>query len=190
MTFEFENVPSAVASTRRPSWCPVRPGGAVLHIAQHRLREKTFLAANGFPVTPFVAGCGRRTIWRPPSSPIGLPAVLKTAGFGYDGKGQAKIRTPEDVAGGRRRRHDTTEMILEAFVDFACEVSVVGGARASTATVADCGVIENVHANHILDVSVAPAGVAAGGRGRKRSESPAACSRRSTSSACCASSSS
>ena len=89
VTFEFENIPvTTVNAVAEHVW--VRPSGAVLHTTQHRLREKTFLARGGFPVTPF----------RPVSSladlqagvhDLGLPAVLKTAGFGYDGKGQSKI---------------------------------------------------------------------------------------------------
>jgi 5-(carboxyamino)imidazole ribonucleotide synthase len=93
-------------------------------------------------------------------SALGTPAVLKTAGFGYDGKGQSKITSTEnieaafDALGGR-------EAVLEAFVDFEREISVVC-ARASHGEVAHYGLIENEHSRHILDCSIAPARVAQG----------------------------
>jgi len=155
VTFEFENVPAAAAAAAA-EFVPVRPGGPVLHVTQHRLREKTFLAAHGFPVTPF------RTVRSAAELPaaiaeLGCPVVLKTAGFGYDGKGQTRITTPEQAstaypAGGG------PEMILEAFVDFERELSVIG-ARGLDGAFVHWGVIENVHSRHILDVSAAPANV-------------------------------
>lgn len=155
VTFEFENVPSASVEAAT-ELVPVRPGGAVLHVAQNRLREKTFLGNNGFPVTPFAAVRSAEDLGAAVAQ-LGLPAVLKTAGFGYDGKGQTKLKSPEDVeaiiAAGIRE-----ELILEGFIDFACELSVVA-ARGIDGTCVDWGVIENVHAKHVLDVSVAPAGV-------------------------------
>jgi 5-(carboxyamino)imidazole ribonucleotide synthase len=153
VTFEFENVPAATAAAAA-EYAPVRPDGTVLHTTQHRLREKTFLAAAGLPVTPF----------RPVRSladlvaaltDLGCPAVLKTAGFGYDGKGQVLIRTPEAAASALASLAGQ-EAILEAFVDFAREVSVVA-ARGLDGAVVDYGLIENTHHHHILDVSVAPA---------------------------------
>jgi 5-(carboxyamino)imidazole ribonucleotide synthase len=86
---------------------------------------------------------------------LGCPAVLKTAGFGYDGKGQVLIRTPE-AAESALATMGGQEAILEAFVDFAREVSMVA-ARGLDGAVVDYGLIENTHHNHILDVSVAPA---------------------------------
>ena len=153
VTFEFENVPSAAVEAAA-EFVDVFPGGDILHITQNRLREKTFLAANGFPVTPFrhVQKIGDL---HDAVEQLGTPCVLKTAGFGYDGKGQSKIRSAEDIApafellGGR-------EAVLEAFVDFEKEVSVVC-ARDQRGNFAHFGVIENEHANHILDVSFAPA---------------------------------
>jgi 5-(carboxyamino)imidazole ribonucleotide synthase len=153
VTFEFENIPVTTvgAVAERVS---VRPSGAVLHTSQHRLREKTFLARGGFPVTPF----------RPVSSladlqagvlDLGLPAVLKTAGFGYDGKGQAKV-TSFSEGEAALLALEGQEAILEAFVDFEREVSVVA-ARGLDGTFAHYGVVENAHCHHILDVSVAPA---------------------------------
>src|SRR5579859_3967498 len=89
VTFEFENVPAPTAEAAA-QFAPVRPAGAVLHVTQHRLREKTFLSGAGFPVTPFVAVRSQAAL-ESGLTRLGCPAVLKTAGWGYDGKGQFKI---------------------------------------------------------------------------------------------------
>jgi 5-(carboxyamino)imidazole ribonucleotide synthase len=155
VTFEFENIPVTTVDAVAEH-VPVRPSGAVLHTTQHRLREKTFLARSGFPVTPF----------RPVSCPqdlraglhdLGLPAVLKTAGFGYDGKGQSKLTSLHEAEAALLAL-EGQEAILEAFVDFEREVSVVA-ARDVDRRCAHYGVIENSHRQHILDVSTAPAAV-------------------------------
>jgi 5-(carboxyamino)imidazole ribonucleotide synthase len=155
ITFEFENVPSATVEAAE-RFAPVRPRGEVLHIAQNRLREKTFLHRNGFPVAPFRHVKTLEEL-REAAREIGAPAVLKTAGFGYDGKGQARIETPESCARAFEKIH-RQEAVLEAFVHFEREVSVVA-ARDTRGNFADYGVIENAHANHILDVSQSPAAV-------------------------------
>jgi len=155
VTFEFENVPSATAEAAAEC-APVRPGGDILHTTQHRLREKTFLATHGFPVTPFKAVNSLEDL-QAGLEEFGCPAVLKTAGFGYDGKGQTKIKSPDEAAAALAST-GRQEMVLEAFVDFDCEVSVVA-ARGVDGAFAHWGVIRNEHHNHILDVSVAPAGL-------------------------------
>ncbi|MCE9590420.1 MAG: 5-(carboxyamino)imidazole ribonucleotide synthase [Planctomycetes bacterium] len=155
VTFEFENVPFATAEAAGQC-VPVRPAGSVLHVTQHRLREKTFLRDAGFPVTPFTAVRSLEELQRAIAKQ-GLPGVLKTAGFGYDGKGQVKITAPERVEPAWKQL-GTSEAVLEAFVNFRCEVSVVA-ARGVDGSFAHFGVIENRHANHILDVSVSPARV-------------------------------
>jgi len=155
VTFEFENV-SVAATEAAAEHAPVRPAGAVLHTTQHRLREKGFLAGAGFPVTPF----------RPVRSPaeladalaaLGTPAVLKTAGWGYDGKGQVRIASPAESPAAWEAV-GAQECVLEAFVDFEREVSVVA-ARGLDGSFAHFGVIENRHCRHVLDLSTAPAGV-------------------------------
>src|SRR5947209_6644655 len=93
VTFEFENVPAATAAAAA-EFAPVRPGGHVLHTTQHRLREKTFLSQHGFPVTPYRAVRSADDL-RDAVTALGLPAILKTAGFGYDGKGQARLDSLE-----------------------------------------------------------------------------------------------
>jgi 5-(carboxyamino)imidazole ribonucleotide synthase len=153
VTFEFENVPSATAQAAAER-APVRPSGEILHTTQHRLREKTFLSRHGFPVTPFKTVNSLEDL-QAGLSEFGCPAVLKTAGFGYDGKGQTKIKSV-DEAEAALALTGRQEMVLEAFVDFDCEVSVVA-ARGLNGGFAHWGVIQNEHHNHILDVSVAPA---------------------------------
>ena len=157
VTFEFENV-SAAAVEAACAHAPVRPSGQVLHTTQHRLREKNFLAGAGFPVAPFRHIRAADEL-RAALAEIGYPAILKTAGFGYDGKGQSKIAAPED-ADGAFSALNGSEAVLEAFVDFAGEVSVVA-ARGLDGAFAHYGVMSNEHRNHILDVTVAPAAVSA-----------------------------
>lgn len=155
VTFEFENVPAATAEACAKH-ALVRPAGSVLHTTQHRLREKTFLSRAGFPVTPHRAVRNLDEL-QSALRELGAPAVLKTAGWGYDGKGQAKIARIEDAAAAWKSL-DTDEAVLEAFIDFDREVSVVA-ARGVDGSFAHYGVIENAHRNHILDISVAPADV-------------------------------
>jgi 5-(carboxyamino)imidazole ribonucleotide synthase len=156
VTFEFENIPLETVETVAEH-VRVRPSGLALHTAQHRLREKTFLSTHGFPVAPFRHVRSLDEL-REALSAVGTPAVLKTAGFGYDGKGQSKITSTADIQaafdalGGR-------EAVVEAFVDFEREVSVVC-ARSAHGEVANYGLIENEHSRHILDCSIAPARVA------------------------------
>ena len=153
ITFEFENVPFETVEAAE-NFAPVRPRGEVLHIAQNRLREKTFLAENGFPVAPFRRVKSLEELEKSVIE-IGLPAVLKTAGFGYDGKGQATIKSLIECKSAFKKI-DAGDAVLEAFVDFEKEVSVVA-ARDLRGNFANYGVIENAHENHILDVSFAPA---------------------------------
>jgi len=152
VTFEFENV-SAAATETAARYAPVRPDGRVLHTTQHRLREKIFLRDRGFPVTPFRSVRDAEDL-SAALRELGVPGVLKTAGFGYDGKGQAKITRVEDAVAALRGRAGA-EMVYESFVDFEREVSVVA-ARGVDGSFAHWGVIENRHRNHILDLSVAP----------------------------------
>ena len=155
VTFEFENVPSATVQAAS-EFVPVHPKGEILHTTQNRLREKTFLSANGFPVTPYRHIKLIDDLYRAADA-LGYPSVLKTAGFGYDGKGQAKMSEPSDIEPAFDAM-DGSEAILEAFVEFEKEVSIVC-ARGRHGAFAHYGVIENSHANHILDVSFAPAAV-------------------------------
>lgn len=153
VTFEFENVPSATIETAA-EFVAVHPKGEILHTTQNRLREKTFLSEYGFPVTPFRHIRLVDDLYHA-AAELGFPSVLKTAGFGYDGKGQAKLKQPDDIESAFAAMNGS-DAILEAFVEFEKEISVVC-ARSQDGAFAHYGVIENEHSNHILDVSFAPA---------------------------------
>lgn len=170
VTFEFENV-SSTATETCARFAPVRPAGAVLHTTQHRLREKTFLQSRGFPVTPFSPIASIEDL-RAALARQGTLAILKSAGFGYDGKGQFKITHPDQaeqafravqsgLAASAASDPSAPIAVLESFVHFEREVSVVA-ARSAAGDFAHWGVIENDHVNHILDLSIAPAAVSPG----------------------------
>jgi 5-(carboxyamino)imidazole ribonucleotide synthase len=153
VTFEFENVPAPTAEAAA-RFAPVRPDYRVLHTTQNRLREKTTLADAGFPVTPFRAVRSEQDLVAALNE-LGRPAVLKTAAWGYDGKGQIRIEK-DDSAPEVWRRLCAKEAILEAFIDFDQELSVVA-ARSLDGSTAHYGPIANRHVNHILDLSIYPA---------------------------------
>ncbi len=155
VTFEFENISGDVVKAIEAA-VPVHPSSNVLHITQHRLREKNFLDSNGFPVTPFAKIATLEEL-KNALSKLGTPAVLKTAGFGYDGKGQSKINSVSE-AETAYSAIGWGEAILEAFIDFQCEVSVVA-ARGTDGSFAPFEVVQNIHSNHILDTTIAPAAI-------------------------------
>ena len=153
VTFEFENIPAetlaAIAEIR-----PVHPSPFVLETTRHRLREKDFLSSCGIPVAPYrkVASADelRRAIGE-----LGTPCVLKTAEFGYDGKGQVKIDSVDQAAAAWAQLRAPMG-VLEAFVRFDREISVIG-ARGHDGAVHHYPPFENAHRNHILDVTTWPA---------------------------------
>lgn len=153
ITFEFENVPTETAEAAA-EYAPVRPTGQVLHTTQHRLREKSFLTKAGLPLTPF-RRVGSLQELEDAVASLGLPAVLKTADFGYDGKGQFRIQKPRQLAEAWKAVGEC-EAVLEAFIDFEREVSIVA-ARGASGQFVHYGAIENNHVNGILDISVSPA---------------------------------
>jgi 5-(carboxyamino)imidazole ribonucleotide synthase len=162
VTFEFENVSSAAASAAA-AFAPVRPAGQVLHITQHRRREKVFLRDHGFPVAPFEVVNSLPGLQSAVAC-IGYPSVLKSAGFGYDGKGQVKLTAGADLAAAYAKA-GAAECVLEAFIDFDCEISVVA-ARGLRGEFAHYGAVRNEHANHILDITTAPASLSPGVEGQ------------------------
>ncbi|MBV9079904.1 MAG: ATP-grasp domain-containing protein, partial [Elusimicrobia bacterium] len=153
VTFEFENIP-AIAAEAAAAIVPVRPAPKVLHVTQHRLREKQFLSSNKFPIPAF-AHVKSAAEARAAVEKIGAPCVLKSAGFGYDGRGQRTIKTLSE-AEAAFNSVGSAESVIEAFVDFEREISVVA-ARGANGDFAHYGAIENAHSRHILDVTVAPA---------------------------------
>jgi 5-(carboxyamino)imidazole ribonucleotide synthase len=156
VTIEFENIPSS-ALKRLEDRTRVRPGANVLYVTQNRLREKRFLSDKRFPVVPFFAVTSMDEL-NVALEKLGTPAVLKTAGFGYDGKGQVLTRSPADAERALSSMQGQ-EAVVEKFIDFDKELSVIG-ARSANGDFVAYGPIENRHANHILDISIAPARVA------------------------------
>jgi 5-(carboxyamino)imidazole ribonucleotide synthase len=153
VTFEFENV-SAEAVEEAEKHATVRPNGRSLAIAQHRLKEKSFLAGLRLPAAPFAAVRTDSDL-AGAIELVGCPSVLKTATSGYDGKGQVRIARPDELAAAWSAL-GRAEAVLEAFIDLDREISVIG-ARGIGGEWSHFGPIENAHAHHILDISVAPA---------------------------------
>jgi 5-(carboxyamino)imidazole ribonucleotide synthase len=157
LTFEFENIPRQTIGWCAEE-CEVRPAATILHTAQNRLREKDFLSSAGIPVALYRAIRSEADLARAISE-IEIPAILKSAAFGYDGKGQRLIERAAELDEIWRERPGD-ELILERAVDFEKEVSVII-ARGVDGSMATFPVCENIHRNHILDITVVPARVSA-----------------------------
>lgn len=158
VTLEFENIP--VKAVRRvAAITAVHPGDGVLEICQDRIREKSFLNGIGIGTAPWAEVTDLASL-QAAEAEIGRPAVLKSARFGYDGKGQAGLREG-DEASDVLAAVGADSSILEGFVDFACEVSVMV-ARGQDGEIATWPVVENRHVNHILDTTIAPADISPG----------------------------
>ncbi len=153
VTFEFENVPFKTAEAAAEV-VPVRPGGLVLHTTQQRLREKSFLRTIGVPVAPFQPVRTEQDL-RSAIEFIGTPSIMKTAAFGYDGKGQVHLDS-RDSALAAWKQLGGPEAILEARIDFEREISLVV-ARGVDGSFVHYDVFENHHVNGILDVTSTPA---------------------------------
>jgi len=156
-TFEFENIP-AEAVRRVAAITPVLPRPEILEIAQDRLREKDFLRSVRVETAAYREICDPAVLLRAMRD-FGYPAVLKTVRLGYDGKGQVTL-TPEVEAEDAWRRMGGETGILESFVDFACEISVIV-ARGANGAWATYPPVENKHVNHVLDTTIAPARIPA-----------------------------
>ena len=155
VTFEFENVPIDAIDAMEEH-APIRPSGVALHTAQQRTREKKFLADRGVPMAPFATAATLDELWDAVTR-VGTPAVIKTAAFGYDGKGQHKVATPADV------EHVWTAIghqaaVVEKFISLQAEVSIIA-ARGVDGEVVAFPPFENRHRNHILDLTTVPAAV-------------------------------
>ncbi len=153
ITFEFENVPADGLEllTRMK---PVRPGPEILRLSQDRLLEKQFLGEIGI-ATALWAEVRDAAGLQAAVERLGLPAVLKTTRLGYDGKGQAMLRSAEDLPGAFRQLQPKP-LVLEGFVNFFCEISVIV-ARGEDGAIAAFDPVENRHKHHILDLTLAPA---------------------------------
>jgi 5-(carboxyamino)imidazole ribonucleotide synthase len=152
VTFEFENIPAetlqVIAQTK-----PVHPSPEVLHVCRHRLREKEFLVRHGFPVARH-SPVGSAQELAAAVKALGTPAILKTADFGYDGKGQVRLDDSSD-AGQAWTAMGRPLGVLEALVPFVRELSVIC-ARTTTGQILCFPPAENVHRHHILDVTTVP----------------------------------
>ena len=155
VTFEYENV-SIDAVDAIEAVVPVRPSGVALHTAQQRAREKMFLADRGIPTALFAAAATLDELWDAVAR-VGTPAVIKTAAFGYDGKGQHRVTTPADV------EHIWTaighqEAVIEKFISLQAEISVVA-ARGTDGAIVEFPPFENRHRNYTLDLTTVPAAI-------------------------------
>jgi len=160
ITFEFENIP-AQALDLLETLRPVRPGRRALEVSQDRLTEKTFLQELGLQTAPFADITDAASL-EAAMATIGAPSILKTRRFGYDGKGQASIKVPEDAPAALAEMAGAPA-ILEGFVDFSHEVSVIA-ARGVDGQVACFDPGENVHRDGILHTTTVPARLSPGQR--------------------------
>lgn len=154
-SYEFENVPAEAIATAE-EFIPVRPRSGALRVVQNRITEKTALKNAGLPVTPFIPVHSIEDLLTGYTA-MARPCILKTARFGYDGKGQAPV-TSLGAAPAAWNSLKTDEAILEAQIGFQCEISVVA-ARSPNGEFLAYPAFENIHAKHILDVTLAPARV-------------------------------
>lgn len=160
ITYEFENIPTAALDILQDR-APIHPGREALRISQDRLTEKTFLQNLGLRTAPFADITDNDSLQHALAR-IGTPAILKTRRFGYDGKGQARIMTPED-ADQALTDMQGAPAILEGFVDFTHEVSVIA-ARSLDGSVSAFDPGENVHSDGILRTTTVPARLSPGQR--------------------------
>ncbi|TVY03186.1 5-(carboxyamino)imidazole ribonucleotide synthase [Cohnella terricola] len=157
ITYEFENVDAGVAEMlEQQSYVP--QGSALLYTTQHRLREKRAVEAAGAQVAPYAeveSLVGLRTA----AAKLGLPAVLKTATGGYDGKGQWVLRSEDELAPAwEEASRSGTQLVLEKFIAFDKEISVIA-ARSPSGEVKTFAPAENIHVHNILHLSIVPARV-------------------------------
>jgi 5-(carboxyamino)imidazole ribonucleotide synthase len=156
VTYEFENVPSETAATLSAHTL-LAPNAKALAVSQDRFLEKSFISGLGIPVAPFATFTGEAELTEAVGR-LGRPAVLKTRRFGYDGKGQVMIRPETDLTAAWSEI-GRAPSIVEGFVPFEREVSVVA-ARTASGAFAAYDLCANEHKHHILDVTRVPAGVA------------------------------
>ncbi|MCE8521846.1 5-(carboxyamino)imidazole ribonucleotide synthase [Ruegeria pomeroyi] len=160
ITYEFENIPTEALDILE-AHRPIRPGREALRVSQDRLTEKSFLRDLGLMTAPFADVTDLASL-EAAIAEIGTPAILKTRRFGYDGKGQARLKSPEDAAAALADMAGAPA-ILEGFVQFTHEVSVIA-ARGLDGQVACFDPGENVHRDGILHTTTVPARLSAAQR--------------------------
>ncbi len=153
ITYEFENIPSTALDVLE-ALAPIRPNRDALRISQDRITEKDFLSGMGLNVAPYAAVDDALGMDAALGS-VGTPSILKTRRFGYDGKGQATLTHP-DQAPAAMAVVAGAPAVLEGFVDFSSEISVIG-ARDMSGTVVCFDPGENVHEGGILRTTTVPA---------------------------------
>ena len=160
ITYEFENVPTASLDALE-AIRPIRPNRRALAVSQDRIAEKEFLTGLGLTTAPYARVTDAASL-DAALAQIGAPAILKTTRLGYDGKGQARIKTAEDAAPALAAMNGA-EAVLEGFIDFSHEVSVIA-ARGLDGSVACYDPGENVHQSGILHTTTLPARLSPGQR--------------------------
>lgn len=160
LTYEFENVPAASLDVLE-ALRPIRPSRRALAVSQERIAEKDFLTSLGLTTAPYSRVTDMASL-QAALARIGTPAILKTTRLGYDGKGQARIMTPGDAEAALAAMHGA-EAVLEGFIDFSHEVSVIA-ARGLDGSVACFDPGENVHRDGILHTTTLPARLSPGQR--------------------------
>lgn len=160
ITYEFENIPTQALDTIE-AITPIRPGREALRVSQDRLIEKAYLSALGLQVAPYAAVNDVASL-QDAVDAVGTPSILKTCRFGYDGKGQSKLKSPDDIPAAWQDMAGQPA-VLEGFVDFSCEVSVIA-ARSINGDVACFDPGENVHKDGILHTTTVPASLSASHR--------------------------
>lgn len=153
VTTEFENIPATLLEQLAAN-CPVRPGAFAVTITQDRIHEKNFLAEQDIPTAPFAVVESQQDL-RSAIQAISCPSILKVSRFGYDGKGQCAVKSPEDADAAWQTLHQE-HCVLEQRLPLDVEVSIVL-ARAVNGEVITYPVAENIHEQGILDVSIVPA---------------------------------
>ena len=153
VTYEFENIPTE-ALDALDAIRPIRPNRRALAVSQDRILEKDFLTGLGLTTAPYAAVQTMDDL-QVAINKIGTPAILKTTRLGYDGKGQARLRTPDDAAAALAAMNGAPS-VLEGFIDFSHEVSVIA-ARGLDGSVACYDPGENVHKDGILSTTTVPA---------------------------------
>ncbi|PJZ75753.1 5-(carboxyamino)imidazole ribonucleotide synthase [Leptospira neocaledonica] len=159
LTFEFENIPGGelnfISEYSRKNSLPVFPSPECIRIAQHRIREKTLFSKLGLPTVPFYPITNKAEATKAAETSK-FPAVLKTSSFGYDGKGQTKFKTKEEFrAWVGSLGQEPLDLILEEWYEFDKEGSVIL-ARDQKGNILCYSPSENIHKNHILDITIHP----------------------------------
>jgi 5-(carboxyamino)imidazole ribonucleotide synthase len=153
VTYEFENIPTAALDVLEKTH-PIRPNRRALAVSQDRIAEKDFLTGLGLTTAPYAAVTTLDDLHHAITK-IGTPAILKTTRLGYDGKGQARLKSPADAEAALAQMNGAPA-VLEGFIDFSHEVSVIA-ARGTDGSVACYDPGENVHKGGILATTTIPA---------------------------------